>query len=159
MISNFILWTAENLENVQSITNRLFSFLIWGFIGILIYWIIKLIYDICKKWSKKAFKNLWKFIWLPLIAFAFWLVSWTIIAFYFYFLSQIIPFDATITEETNQVLYSYASMAALYNLIFILIWCILVEFSFKNKIICWTWIIIWLIGFIFPLIASILCMP
>ena len=162
MFSSFFLRAFQHVELFQQIVNWLSNILVWWFFILLAYDIISFWYDLVayffskkKKWLlSKMFNDFWSFIWLAMVAFFVWLFSRLIIALYFDLLWTVFSIDASAFEWWNPWAVAFVSMSALYNLIFLLVWSLIVMFSFKNKVICWIWICIWILWFIFPLIAA-----
>lgn len=162
MFSSFFLRAFQHVELFQQIVNWLLNILVWWFFILIAYDIISFWYDLVayffskkKKWLlSKMFNDFWSFIWLAMIAFFVWLFSRLIIALYFDLLWTVFSIDASAFEWWNPWVVAFVSMSALYNLIFLLVWSLIVMFSFKNKVICWIWICIWILWFIFPLIAA-----
>ncbi len=164
MFSDFFLRSFQNVNLFQQIVNWLLYILVCWFVLLLAYDVISFCYDLVlyfcskkKKWLlSKMLNDFWSFIWLAIIAFFVWLFWRFIVALYFDLLWTVFSIDASTFEWWSAWAVAFVSMSALYNLIFLLVWSLIVMFSFKKKIVCWIWICVWILWFIFPLIAAII---
>ena len=161
---DFFVSSPELIHLLQKTAQWLLYIWYWCFAVVFTYDLISLFYDLYqrshaknKKWLlKDAFSNFFSFIWLPFIAFLFILFAWLICYFYMYFLWELFSFNMSSLSDAWDLLVWFLSVSPLYNLIFLILWMLIVMLSFKNKVLCCIWIIISFVWFIFPLLAVLL---
>lgn len=163
MFSNFIVWCNDNIDFLNSFTGFLIWFSKWAFILIAIYCIVMFCYNLYNAWDiedkekfiKDELIKLWKFILIPFIWFVLWMIAWITVTLFSSSLLNNYSFLPTFNEENNPFLFPFVWVCESFNLIFFLLWALLIEFSFGNKKICKIWVIVWLLWFIFPVLAHI----
>ena len=158
---DFFITSPNIIFNLHSISQFLLYCWCWFFAILFTYDLISFFYDLyersCaknKKWLlKSAILNFFSFIWLPIISFFVILFSWYIVYYYMSFLSSVFSFKMDYLSNASDLLVWFLTVSPLYNLIFLILWMLLIMFSFKNKVLCVIWIIISMVWFLFPLIA------